>query len=606
MSDEIELYEGPAEEQEPEKEPENGNENNPTEDNQTPNETDKPSTENPDTGTTEETPDNSENNQQTGSAENNTSTENKTEEKKDEKKSKIEYEYAYELNPILYKGKAIDVSKFKTLRELKDFYGDDITPLDVLLSIGYTGGEVVSGSDMETKIIAIDKIFESDVLYQFNEQITSKWEEFKNNPENKEKLDFLSNELVNNKDAPELIHYFANEEGYVQGVKVVRVVVQKKTDEEKKETQKEFTVTELEDDKETNKIGLDELIDVTSGLLDSKLLQEHQLYDLLKQVGTLSTASEEEMNQMYNSLTYVDKLLKASENVTYNEQWENVDETILNSSGLQQYAYVKIYYPTLAGSDSANVENPYIMFKAFPENTSNAVNASYSDSSVIGRPGTVGMYTNTSDNVSNFSLSLHREDYASVVEAGQIGNLTNYGAGERTVYSGENKTIDYLISYIESAAYPLFTSTGTHMPLIKFIFGDTEINGKLTSFNAKWSGPRINGKQMHCEVSLSITNLFNSVPNQRYIAKSNPRGFGKWDGIAAENRANILDKTYKNISEIIDNNAILSDEIGAVSQDPTTVQEPTTQETQNENIANEPKDAYEDMIPVDRVATITE
>ena len=111
---------------------------------------------------------------------------------------------------------------------------------------------------------------------------------------------------------------------------------------------------------------------------------------------------------------------------------------------------------------------------------------------------------------------------------------------------------------------------------------------------------------MHCEVSLSITNLFNSVPNQRYIAKSNPRGFGKWDGIAAENRANILDKTYENISEIIDNNAILSDEIGAVSQDPTTVQEPTTQETQNENIANEPKDAYEDMIPVDRVPTITE
>ena len=144
----------------------------------------------------------------------------------------------------------------------------------------------------------------------------------------------------------------------------------------------------------------------------------------------------------------------------------------------------------------------------YPEQVSNSITTTYQDTNIAGRSGTLSVYSGTSDIVTSFSIHLHRE-----VVSTEFPNFDN----------GDNNLVDKIVSLIEAAGYPLYTSTGTYTPIVIYQFGDTYIKGKQTSANTVWGGPKIGGKYMEATINISVTNTPSKVLSFNDIKGSNPR-----------------------------------------------------------------------------------
>lgn len=106
--------------------------------------------------------------------------------------------------------------------------------------------------------------------------------------------------------------------------------------------------------------------------------------------------------------------------------------------------------------------------------------ANFSAQSILGRSVDYQVYQSSSRDVS-FTLQLHEElcsDY-------------NY--------------IHDLVSTIESACYPGYSSGIVRCPEIQFVIGKQfKIRGILTSCSASWKAPIIDGKLVNCDLSIGV------------------------------------------------------------------------------------------------------
>jgi len=176
---------------------------------------------------------------------------------------------------------------------------------------------------------------------------------------------------------------------------------------------------------------------------------------------------------------------------------------MLTENTYHNQSSVQVIFP---GSD---VSSEKLIIPVYPEQVNNSISTTYGGGSIVGRTGTFSAYENTSDITTNFSLHMHREAITT-----QYPKFDN----------GDNNLVDKIVSLIESACYPLYTSNGTYTPIVIYRFGDTLIKGKQTSANSTWSGPKIQGKYMDVTINISVNNAASKILSYNDIVSSNPRG----------------------------------------------------------------------------------
>ena len=145
----------------------------------------------------------------------------------------------------------------------------------------------------------------------------------------------------------------------------------------------------------------------------------------------------------------------------------------------------------------------------YPEDISKSITTNYADANIVGRPGSISMYTGTSDPSVSFSLKMHRENY---IRNGSISDRNN---------------IDAIVSLIEAANYPSFVQNGTFPPIVTYRFGDTEIVGKQTGYQCKWSGPKIEGKYMYVELNITVAILTKEILDADTVFLLNSRAYDR-------------------------------------------------------------------------------
>ena len=144
----------------------------------------------------------------------------------------------------------------------------------------------------------------------------------------------------------------------------------------------------------------------------------------------------------------------------------------------------------------------------YPEDINFGTSTNYASTDIIGRPGTIAGYVNTSDVTSKITLHLHREL-----------EIPGY------VETDKNK-IDELILLIQACAYPKQYGDGLYVPIVTYKFGDTCITGKQTSWDATWGGPKIGNAYMDVKLNISISHVPNGIEFFDDILKhENPRTF---------------------------------------------------------------------------------
>ena len=148
----------------------------------------------------------------------------------------------------------------------------------------------------------------------------------------------------------------------------------------------------------------------------------------------------------------------------------------------------------------------------YPEDVNFGNTTTYSDVSVLGRPGTIGGYVGTSDVTTNFSFHLHRE----------IQNI-NY-TGTRDSLNLNRNMIDELVAFMQACSYPS-NENGLLIPIVTYKFGDTIFTGTQTSCKAQWTGPKINNVYMECKMDISITHRPDKILYFDIVRASNPRQF---------------------------------------------------------------------------------
>ena len=146
----------------------------------------------------------------------------------------------------------------------------------------------------------------------------------------------------------------------------------------------------------------------------------------------------------------------------------------------------------------------------YPEDITFNFQTNYEDANIIGRPGKISAYTGTDDIKTSFQLHLHRE-------------LVTYNNELKDV-----NEIDYIISLIQAAAYPLINpGNGLFAPITTYKFGDTLMVGKQNSVSVKYSGPKINGSYMEAILNVSFTIVPEKILHYESVKNnSNPRSWG--------------------------------------------------------------------------------
>lgn len=130
----------------------------------------------------------------------------------------------------------------------------------------------------------------------------------------------------------------------------------------------------------------------------------------------------------------------------------------------------------------------------YPEEVANNVEATWQETTIPGRTGSINVYNSTSDVRTTFSFDMHREMNISSTQAP----------------STENQ-IDYALKVMKSGVYPRYATSGLHAPFTIFKFGNMIISGRLLSVGDTWKKPIINGNYMVCSVSISMSHVVKQI-----------------------------------------------------------------------------------------------
>lgn len=129
----------------------------------------------------------------------------------------------------------------------------------------------------------------------------------------------------------------------------------------------------------------------------------------------------------------------------------------------------------------------------YADEVSNSVEATWQETTIPGRTGSINVYNSTSDVRTTFSFDMHREMNVSSTQT-----------------STENK-IDYALKVMKSGVYPLYRPSGLQPPFTIFKFGNMIISGRLLSVQDTWKKPIVNGNYMVCSVSISMAHVIKQV-----------------------------------------------------------------------------------------------
>lgn len=135
-----------------------------------------------------------------------------------------------------------------------------------------------------------------------------------------------------------------------------------------------------------------------------------------------------------------------------------------------------------------------VQLPCYPEEITEQVNATWSTQNIIGRTGTLAAYTGTEDITVSFSFDLHRE---MEIQSNSTGS--------------DPATIDFVVSALKAACYPLYGPSTMKPPLVMFKFGNLEIDGRLTSLGITRKGPIINDFYAVYSLSVSLATISNKV-----------------------------------------------------------------------------------------------
>ena len=140
---------------------------------------------------------------------------------------------------------------------------------------------------------------------------------------------------------------------------------------------------------------------------------------------------------------------------------------------------VTVYYANFE-ADAEVINLP-----CYPEEVSNSVEASWSEQTIIGRTGTINVFTGTSDITTSFSFDLHREMYPA--HESLRGNY-----------------VDRIVRIIKAGCYPRYTAGSLQPPYVIWKFGDMTISGRLKSVSDTWKKPIIAGSYTVCTLSITM------------------------------------------------------------------------------------------------------
>ena len=154
---------------------------------------------------------------------------------------------------------------------------------------------------------------------------------------------------------------------------------------------------------------------------------------------------------------------------------------------------VAIYYGTNIDLDRGNSVLT-MNLPCYPEEVSNSVEATWNSQSVIGRVGSLNVYTGTSDIQTSFSFDLHRE-------------MPVPGGNSAT----EEVSVDRLIRIIKSGCYPRYGSNTLDPPYTIWKFGDMFISGRLISVHDTWKLPIVKGAYAVCSLSVTMTSATRGI-----------------------------------------------------------------------------------------------
>ena len=192
------------------------------------------------------------------------------------------------------------------------------------------------------------------------------------------------------------------------------------------------------------------------------------------------------------------------------DSWKELDDDAFNapfkSNGEFSKCRMNLHFEGTNISHTLNLP-------VYPLDVTNSISTAYASYDIIGRPGQLSAYNSTGDMSTSFSLHMHRE-------------LKTYGNSLADV-----NHIDKVVALIEAAQYPLFDTTGKglYAPIVTYKFGDTQIVGKQTSVNTKWSGPKIEGKYMEVTMNITVVNVPKEILDYSHMFNSSPRGWHRWN-----------------------------------------------------------------------------
>lgn len=181
--------------------------------------------------------------------------------------------------------------------------------------------------------------------------------------------------------------------------------------------------------------------------------------------------------------------------------WKDLDDELYNNHFGKGQCQIKVEFVR---------DVPDVIIRdlpIYPEDISFGVNTNYANAEILGRPGPIAGYVNTSDVTTRINLHLHRE-----LEV--IGNV-----------SSDRNKIDDIVNLIQACAYPKSYQNGLYVPIVTYTFGDTTITGKQTSWNAKWSGPKIGNTYMEVTLDIAISHVPIEIPYFDTVRTWNPRQF---------------------------------------------------------------------------------
>lgn len=184
-----------------------------------------------------------------------------------------------------------------------------------------------------------------------------------------------------------------------------------------------------------------------------------------------------------------------------NINWIDLDDSTYTSHFGKDQCYLKVNFAHSGGGEDK------VQLPVYPEEIAFNGSTNYHEGEILGRPGKIAGYISTSDTQTRINLKLHRE----LATPGVVATDMNY--------------IDKIISLMQAAHYPKKFQNGLYAPIVTYVFGDTKITGRQTSFNHKWGGPKISGIYMLCTIDIGVTHMAEGINYYDDVFGKNPRDF---------------------------------------------------------------------------------